>query len=90
MLPALCPTDRSQGSVYCGHRFIDVLIQGWDLAAATAQDRTLDPELVAAAYEILQEQADMVRASGMFGKDLSVPADAGAQARLLAFIGRQD
>jgi uncharacterized protein (TIGR03086 family) len=78
------------GSVYCGHRFIDVLIHGWDLAAATAQDRTLAPELVAAAYELLQSQADMVRASGMFGKDLSAPHNAGAQTRLLAFIGRQD
>ena len=77
------------GSIYCGHRFVDVLIHGWDLAVATSQDRTLDPELVAAAHELLQDQADMVRASGMFGNDLSVPADAGAQTRLLAFIGRR-
>jgi uncharacterized protein (TIGR03086 family) len=78
------------GSIYCGHRFIDVFIHGWDLAVATAQDSTLDPELVAAAYELLQDQADMVRASGMFGNDLAVPANAGAQTRLLAFIGRQE
>jgi uncharacterized protein (TIGR03086 family) len=78
------------GSVYCGHRFIDVFIHGWDLAVATAQDTTLDPELVAAAYELLQGQADMVRASGAFGTDLSTPADAGAQQRLLAFIGRKE
>src|SRR5581483_2605351 len=32
--------------VYAGHRFIDVLIHGWDLAKATGQDTTLDPELV--------------------------------------------
>ncbi len=31
------------GSVYAGHRFIDVLIHGWDLATATGQDATLDP-----------------------------------------------
>jgi uncharacterized protein (TIGR03086 family) len=78
------------GSVYCGHRFIDVFIHGWDLAVATAQDSTLDPELVGAAYELLQDQADIVRASGMFGDDLAVPSNAGAQTRLLAFIGRQD
>jgi uncharacterized protein (TIGR03086 family) len=77
------------GSVYCGHRFIDVLIHGWDLAVATKQDATLDPELVAAASELLRGQADMVRGSGMFGTDLPAPADAGAQTRLLAFIGRQ-
>ena len=78
------------GFIYCGHRFVDVLIHGWDLAVATSQDTTLDPELVAAAYELLQDQVDMVRASGMFGNDLSVPADAGAQTRLLAFIGREN
>jgi len=76
------------GSVYAGHRFIDVLIHGWDLAVATDQDSSLDPELVDAAYELLQGQTDMVRASGMFGDDLAVTADAGAQTRLLAFIGR--
>ena len=29
------------GSVYAGHRFIDVLIHGWDLAKATGQDATI-------------------------------------------------
>jgi len=31
----------------------------------------------------------MVRASGAFGEDLAVPPDAGAQTRLLAFVGRK-
>ena len=26
------------GSVYCGHRFLDVLIHGWDVAESTGQD----------------------------------------------------
>lgn len=77
------------GSVYAGHRFIDVLIHGWDLAVATGQDATLDPELVDAASAILRREAVMVRTSGMFGDDLPVPAQAGGQTRLLAFIGRQ-
>ena len=77
------------GSVYAGHRFIDVLIHGWDLATATGQDATLDPELVDAAYSLLQEQADMVRASGMFGDDILVPAGVEPQTQLLAFIGRK-
>jgi uncharacterized protein (TIGR03086 family) len=77
------------GSVYAGHRFIDVLIHGWDLAVATHQDTTLDPDLVDAADQILHTEADMVRASGMFGEDLAVSADASAQTRLLAFIGRE-
>ena len=77
------------GSVYAGHRFIDVLIHGWDLAMATGQATTLDAELAGAAYELLLSEADMVRASGMFGEDLAVPSDAGMQTRLLAFIGRK-
>jgi uncharacterized protein (TIGR03086 family) len=77
------------GSVYAGHRFIDVLIHGWDLATATGQDATLDPELVDAAYRLLQDQADMVRASGMFGEDILVPIGVGPQTQLLAFIGRK-
>jgi uncharacterized protein (TIGR03086 family) len=77
------------GSVYADHRFIDVLIHGWDLATATGQETTLDPELVDVAYEHLLAEADLVRASGMFGQDLAVPDDAGTQTRMLAFIGRQ-
>ncbi len=77
------------GSVYAGHRFIDVLVHGWDLATATGQDATLDPELVDAAHSILRDEADMVRASGVFGEDILVPAGAGPQTQLLAFIGRR-
>jgi uncharacterized protein (TIGR03086 family) len=77
------------GSVYAGHRFIDVLIHGWDLATATGQDTNLDPELAEAAYELLLAEADLVRASGMFGQDLAVPDDASLQTRMLAFIGRE-
>jgi uncharacterized protein (TIGR03086 family) len=78
------------GAVYAGHRFVDVLIHGWDLATATGQDTTLDPELVDAAYRLLHDQADMVRASGMFGEDIVVPAGVGPQTQLLAFIGRKN
>ena len=43
------------------------------------------PELVDAAYRLLQDQADMVRASGMFGEDILVPAGVGPRMQLLAF-----
>lgn len=77
------------GRVYAGHRFLDVLIHGWDVAKATGQDTALDPELVEACWELTQREADMVRGSGMFGDDLPVPHDAPLQARLLAFLGRR-
>jgi hypothetical protein len=40
------------------------------------------------AYGLLLAEADLVRASGMFGQDLAVPDDADQQTRMLAFIGR--
>jgi uncharacterized protein (TIGR03086 family) len=76
------------GSVYAGHRFVDVLIHGWDLATATGQDTTIDAELVAACVEVVAPQADMLRASGMFGSPVDLPDDADAQTRLLAMLGR--
>lgn len=76
------------GSVYAGHRFIDVLIHGWDLAIATGQDAMLDDDLVEACRQIAEPQAELLRASGAFGKEVTAPPDATAQARLLALLGR--
>ncbi len=77
------------GSVYCGHRFLDVLIHGWDVATSTGQDTTLDPELVEACIAVVEPQLDGLVASGAFGTPLEVPDDAGAQTRLLAMLGRR-
>jgi len=77
------------GSVYAGHRFIDVLIHGWDVAVATDQDTRLDPSLVDACWEVLRPQEAALRASGMFGTQVEVPADSDAQTRLLAALGRR-
>ena len=77
------------GSVYAGHRFIDVFIHGWDLAKATGQDQALDPELVTACAEVLEPQLSMLQGSGMFGTAVDVPADADPQTRLLASLGRR-
>ena len=77
------------GSVYAGHRFLDVLVHGWDLAIATGQDAALAPDLVAGAWQVLEPQLDMLRASGMFGDDLAIPADADSETRLLMTLGRR-
>jgi uncharacterized protein (TIGR03086 family) len=78
------------GSVYCGHRIVDVVIHGWDLAKATGQDTTLDPELVDAVAAIVAPQIDMLEGSGMFGTTVVIASDADAQTRLLSTLGRHD
>src|SRR5215813_3353155 len=76
------------GSVYAGHRFLDVLVHGWDLAAATGQDYALDPQLMEACQQVIEPQLEVFRAAGAFGPEVAVPAGAGAQARFLALLGR--
>ena len=76
------------GRVYAGHRLIDVLIHGWDLATASGQDPTLDDELVEACRQVAEPQVGQLRASGAFAGGQPVPPDASAQARLLAMLGR--
>ena len=77
------------GSVYCGHRFIDVLVHGWDVAKSTGQDTTLPPDLVDACWAVVEPQLDMLVGSGAFGTTVEVPDDADAQTKLLAVLGRQ-
>jgi uncharacterized protein (TIGR03086 family) len=77
------------GSVYCGHRLIDVLIHGWDLAKATGQDATLPDDLVDACVDVIRPQQAMLEGSGMFGNHIDVPDDADAQTRLLGMLGRR-
>jgi uncharacterized protein (TIGR03086 family) len=77
------------GSVYAGHRFIDVFVHGWDLAAATGRGTTLDAGLLEACQEILEPQLAAFRAAGAFGGEAEVPPGASAQTRFLARLGRR-
>lgn len=66
----------------------DVFMHTWDLARATGQDDTLDPETVEGMYQGMKSQEQMIRASGQFGDEQPVRDDASAQERFIAFIGR--
>jgi uncharacterized protein (TIGR03086 family) len=77
------------GSVYAGHRFLDVLVHGWDLAVATGQGADLDPGLMQACREVIEPQVAAFRAAGVFGDELPVPPDATDQQRFLAMLGRK-
>lgn len=76
------------GSVYAGHRFLDVLIHGWDLAVAIDRIPALAPDLVAGAWSVLEPQLELLRASGMFGPTIEIPDDADPTTRLLLALGR--
>ena len=77
------------GADYAAQLFMDSLIHGWDVASATGQDTRLDADLVAACLPIAQELTRQFRSAGVFGDDLPVSADADAQTRLLALVGRR-
>jgi uncharacterized protein (TIGR03086 family) len=66
----------------------DVFMHRWDLARATGQDETLDAQKCAAMYEGMLPMDEALRQSGHYGPRVSVPDDADAQTKLLAFIGR--
>jgi uncharacterized protein (TIGR03086 family) len=77
------------GSVYCGHRFLDVLVHGWDVAISTGQDTTLDVDLVEACLEVIEPQIDMLVSSGAFGTRIDVPEGSSSQTKLLGLLGRE-
>jgi uncharacterized protein (TIGR03086 family) len=66
----------------------DVFQHSWDLAKATGQDATLDPERCAAMLAGAEPYEEAMRQSGQYGPRVEVPEDADAQTRFIAFIGR--
>ena len=76
------------GSVYAGHRFFDVFIHGWDLAAATGQDTRLDADLMQACRDVIEPQLQSFRDAGALASPRPVPPGASAQAHFLAMLGR--
>jgi uncharacterized protein (TIGR03086 family) len=72
---------------YLSQLAADHLVHGWDLAKATGQDATLDPELVADVSGWFVEREELYRAAGVVGERV---ADAGPdpQSQLIAASGR--
>ena len=74
---------------------MDLVLHGWDLAKATGQDATIDPnevEKLWPALSDLPEEMYIPEAFGpgivVFGPKVDVPEDAPTQDRLLGAIGR--
>jgi uncharacterized protein (TIGR03086 family) len=66
----------------------DVFMHSWDLARASGQSVTLDPDYAAGLLSGMEGIEDLLRSSGHYGQRVDVPADADVQTRLIAFIGR--
>jgi uncharacterized protein (TIGR03086 family) len=66
----------------------DVFLHTWDLARASGQDDTLDPDTCATMLAGMQPMDEVLRASGQYGPKVPVPADAPVQDQLIGFIGR--
>ena len=92
VLDGICHLEHGDipAAMFLSMRTLDVFIHGWDLAGATAQDATLDAELVDAIYAEWLPRADMIRASGQFGSEVQVPDTAATQTKLLALLGRRE
>jgi uncharacterized protein (TIGR03086 family) len=67
----------------------DVFMHSWDLARATGQDETLDPDKCAELLAGMEPYEEAMRSSGQYGPRVEVPDDADVQTRMLAFIGRR-
>jgi len=79
------PLDQAINNFYTS----DVFMHSWDLARATGQDETLDPDKCAELLAGMEPYEDAMRSSGQYGPRVDVPADADVQTRMLAFIGRK-
>ena len=68
----------------------DVFTHTWDLARATGQSETLDSEQLQRMIAGLGAMPEEVlRADGMFGPRIDVPAGADDQTRFLGYVGRR-
>lgn len=85
------PFGTFPGWVAVRMHFVDHLVHGWDLAAATGQDATLDPELAQEAFaEMSEALVDAPRGPQLpFGPAVDWPPDAPVHERLVALLGRR-
>jgi uncharacterized protein (TIGR03086 family) len=79
----------ASGQEYVVQLTADLAIHAWDLARATGQDDTLDPDTVALLLTWTEANADLVAGSGMFGRPIDAGPGAADDVRLLGLLGRR-
>lgn len=85
------PAADLPGADVLGFRITDRAVHSWDLARATGQDDTLDPEVLEVVWAGVEPMVPMLGSLGIFGDGASGdPADeADLQARVLDALGRR-
>ena len=78
------PLDEAVDRFYTA----DVFMHTWDLARATGQDDTLDPDTCAVMLAGMEPMDEVLRRQRAVRPAGPVPADADVQDRLIGFIGR--
>jgi uncharacterized protein (TIGR03086 family) len=76
------------GREYATQLIVDLAIHGWDLAQATGQDATLDPDTVALLLTWTEANVELLAGSGMFGVRIDAVLGAPDDVRLLGLLGR--
>jgi uncharacterized protein (TIGR03086 family) len=71
-----------------GIAFSDQLLHGWDLAISTGQDPTMPEGLPKAAYAMIHGRFTDEQRKGVFKPEVAIEPEASAQAKLLAYTGR--
>lgn len=77
------------GATVEGFLCFDLVIHGWDLAAATGTDTTMRDADVEWVSEIAAGLGESIRLSGVCGPEIQVPDNADKATKLLAFLGRK-
>jgi uncharacterized protein (TIGR03086 family) len=91
----LTPTTRAGGqdlpAEIAGKVAInEVVVHGWDIAAATGRDYSCEPALLQAAYEFVQQTVaeNPDGSPGLFGPPVQVSGNAPQLDRLIGLTGR--
>lgn len=77
------------GKAVDGFICFDLVVHGWDLARATEQDETIDPQDVERVQAQVDAMGEVMRKNGVVGPPVELPAGSSAQERMLAALGRR-
>jgi uncharacterized protein (TIGR03086 family) len=87
--PHRTPLGEMPGAALGGFTTLDILVHGWDLAKATGQDHTLDPDLAVDVLGFARQAITEQMRGARIGPEIAVDGAATPTDRLVAFLGRQ-